>query len=95
MNYGVELYNAAGKLTYSTEMATWNFVGSFIAPANTPTDKPFEVLSMFHEKQYYHSFINAPALQENHAANVSWVGATHVVTDGTNTVDMLIVVLAR
>jgi hypothetical protein len=94
--HGVELFNSAGVLTYSTKWTTWNFVGSFIVPAATPVRKDFDVLSLFNEKHYYRSFINTPLLAgESKVSNITFPGPTGVYSDGTNTVDILIVVLAR
>jgi len=35
MSYGIEIWDSAGVLTYSSTDITWNFLGSFTAPANT------------------------------------------------------------
>lgn len=94
--YGVELYNEAGKVTYSTAMSTWNYVGSFIVDKNTKVTKIFDVLSLFDFKSYYTTFLNTPLLtKESKVPAITFEGANKISTDGTNTVDVLIVVLAR
>jgi len=94
--YGVEIYNEAGKVTYSTAMSTWNYVGSFIVAKNTKVTKTFNVLSLFKYKSYYTTFLNTPLLtEESLVPKITFEGTNKMSTDGTNTVDILIVVLAR
>jgi hypothetical protein len=35
MSYGMDIWDSAGVLTYSSTDVTWNHIGSFTAPANT------------------------------------------------------------
>jgi hypothetical protein len=37
MSFGIELFDALGNPTYSSEDVSWNLIGSFNAPANTST----------------------------------------------------------
>lgn len=34
MPFGIQVFDSGGSTTFSTEDVTWNYIGSFIAPAN-------------------------------------------------------------
>ena len=36
-DYGFEIYDANGNITYSTSDVTWNYLGTYVAPENTST----------------------------------------------------------
>jgi hypothetical protein len=37
MSHGIQMWDSAGVLIYSSADITWNYLGSFTAPANTST----------------------------------------------------------
>jgi len=94
MTYGIELFTPSGVKFFSTESTTWNFVGSFIAPANESADRTYNVLSLIGEVIMQRSFIGGvPDNQEAYIHNVS--RSSNVITASSGNVATLIVVLAR
>lgn len=94
MAYGLTLYNASGVAYFSSETITWNFVGSFIAPAGSSCSFDFPLIASMTEVILQRQFVDsAPNNQEAYIHTVNRNG-TAVSAFGGN-VPTQIIVLGR
>ncbi len=98
MSYGLELRNSNGDVFFSTESTTWNFLGSFIANANSQSYSTISALNLVTATLVQRLFVDqAPGNQEAYLHAVSISGTTVTASTGTTAgkVKTLIVVLGR
>ena len=94
MSLGISLYTASGAKFFSTDSQTWNYIGSFIAPANATGTATFSTLSLMSEVIFQRSAVdNVPSNQEGYIHDVSRSGNDVTATGGT--IRTLVVVLGR
>ncbi len=94
MAYGLTLYNRNGVAFFSSESITWNFVGSFIAPAGGSASAVFPTLALMTEVIIQRQFMNSiPDSQAAYIHNASRSGTTVSASGGA--VQTLITVLGR
>ena len=98
MGYGIRLRNAAGAEFFNTDTITWNYVGAFIADANTSWTQLFPILGSLNEVLLQVSFVDsAPGNQEALVHSVSRSGnmVTASSLGGVGNVRSLVIVLGR
>lgn len=98
MGYGIRLRNASGQEFFNTDTITWNYVGSFIADANTSWTQLFPILNSLNEVLIQTAFVDtAPGNQEAYVHSVSRSGNTVTASslNGVGTVRTLVTVLGR
>lgn len=94
MAYGIQLFNSRGEMYFNTETQTWNFIGSFIAPANETINVSFPIFDRLTEVLFQRSAVdNAPANQEGLIHTVYRSGNLVVCTSGN--IRTLVTVLGR
>jgi hypothetical protein len=94
MAHGLAIYNAQGVAFFSTESITWNFIGSFIAPANSAASAVFPSLSLMTEVLIQRQFIDA--VPDNQAAYIHTAIRTGTTVSASGgVVQTLITVLGR
>jgi hypothetical protein len=94
--YGVELRNAAGKVTYSTEMSTWNYVASFQVAAKEGRTVPVPVLGLgFTRSLVQRTFLDLPPNSGEPVVHSVTVSGTSVIVQPDGNVRTLFVVLAQ
>lgn len=94
MSLGIQLFTDSGRLYFDTATQTWNYIGSFIVPANESAVVNMPVLSVMSEVLIQRSGVDvSPTSQEGliHAASSS---GTTVSASGGN-IRTLITVLGR
>jgi hypothetical protein len=93
MSYGLNIFDATGRLTYSTSDVTWNQVDFFRVPANGSATNTYPEL-LNREVLTAQMFINAPPFTRKATAHsVSVTGTTITVTGGSE--DTYILVFMR
>jgi hypothetical protein len=94
MSTGIQLFNANQKKFFDTESQTWNYVGSFIAPANGSATATYSTMSLMSEFIFQRSAVdNPPANQEGYIHDVSRSG--NDVTASGGSIRTLVIVLGR
>ena len=94
--YGFEIYDASGKLTYSSLDVTWNYIGSYIAAANT-TQSFTNVLS-YPERAVTRQLLDDISPQYEsyvHTYQLSGTTLTATAPSSTNTARTLFLVFGR
>lgn len=95
-HHGFEVYDASGKLTYSSLDVTWNYIGTYIAGANT-TQSFTNVLS-YPERAVTRQLLDDISPQyESYVHNYQLSGTTLTATapSSTNTARTLFIVFGR
>jgi len=92
--FGISLFTPSGHKFFSTESTTWNYVGSFIAPANASASRTFDVLSMISEVIIQRSFIDSPPGNQEAIIHICSRSGNTITASGGN-VRTLVVVMAR
>lgn len=96
--FGVELLTASGRVFYSTELTTWNYIQQFQVKAGESAASTFPTLKNnkeFKERLVQRSFVNPPPLNgEPILPSYYWLEDTLYI-GGDGNVDTLITVLAR
>jgi hypothetical protein len=98
MSYGLELRNSNGDVFFSTESTTWNFLGSFIANANSQASTTISAINLVTDTLVQRLFVDqVPGNQEAYLHAVSISGTTVTASTGTSSgkVKTLVVVLGR
>lgn len=98
MSYGVQLKNSSGTTYFDTDSITWNYMGAFIANADSNASVTISSLSLVSETLVQRFFVDeAPGDQEAYLHSVSISGTTVTASTGTNLgkVRTLVVVLGR
>lgn len=94
MSYGLNLYNEAGTVIFSTDWSAWNYIDSYVVPAGTTISRSYPVLATLTESIAQRSFLNVPPNnQEAYICSVSRSGTTITATGGN--VTCFVVLLAR
>jgi len=94
MSLGIQLFNANGQMFFNTDTQTWNYIGSFIAPANASSSQVMPTLDLMTETLFQRSGVDiTPTNQEGLIHTVTQSGTTVSATGGT--VRTLITVLGR
>lgn len=83
MRPGIELFNASGTRFFSTELQTWNYVGSFVVPSGYASGTVREPSSGNYSEVYapgmsytsWNCYSNTGTLQGTYTTNVYWNGS--------------------
>lgn len=94
MTYGIALWNQSGTKFFDTTSQTWNYIGSFIAPANVNGSQTFSALAECSDAIMQRSLVDSvPNNQEGYLHTVTRSGTTISYSGGN--VPTMIVVLGR
>ena len=96
MSYGIDIWDSAGVLTYSSTDITWNYLGSFTAPTNTSTT--FTGITQMTEHKVIRQMVNQLTSDDEayiHTFTLVSGVLTCTAPDTSNTTTTLFTVLGR
>jgi hypothetical protein len=98
VSFGVQLKNESGDIYFDSDTIAWNYMGSFIAPADTTEATSMPTISLVNETLVQRFFVDeAPGDQEAYLHSVTISGTTVTANSGTavGKVRTLVIVLGR
>ena len=96
MSFGIQIWDSAGTLTYSSLDVTWSHIGSFTAPANTTIT--FTGVAQTTERKVIRQMINQLSSDDEayiHTYSLSGGSLVCTAPDTSNTTATLFTVLGR